>query len=156
MIAGNLLHDISLVTSKNCSAKSIFGNTFIKSFISTLQLQFSVIGKNFSTISSRFSKGLKGWESLVKTANRISARFVGITEGGINRDTFMKVSDALAKSASDVALLSNGSLVIFEAIFNGDDDMKTLQGGFEALVNHVGGVMKKTSQVLPKVRGRDL
>ena len=154
---GDIIKDISSITSlckdKNCDAKSIFGDSFITSIIGKLDTKFTEISKNFSSISKRVSKGFKGWESLVNTANTISGRFRGIREGGITKDTFTKLSDALIKSATDVKTLSDGSTMIFQAIFNGDKDMKVLQDNFEGLIQQVSGALKKTSKVLPKVGG---
>ena len=151
--AGKILKNIASITSicSDCDVSDIVGKAFVKALTIKIETKFETVSKNISNVLSRVETGNSGWESMVNTAKGISANFHRLTNGEKTKTEFRKLSDGLLKSAEDMAMFANGSLKIFEAVFNGNKNMEYLQEGFNNLVNKVSIVFNKSSIVLPNV-----
>ena len=153
LTTGDIIKDIARISNKcqGCNVTDIFGKRFASTFAVKLKEKFGGIERSFLNITNRVGTGLDGWQQVLDTTRKISNNFDGISKDNMfTRQSFEDISEALRKSSDDIVGITNGTSEIFQAVFNGDEDMMFLKDGFEKLVHKISGVLNKSSVALPK------
>ena len=151
---GDILLGVANITGAcdSCSFEGVLGNGFAKKISQDIAEIFDKLYNGVLDISSRIKKGKGGVLHFVDAAKDISHRFKRVLSGGkISSDTFKTAADELKKSALSLQSLKGASKEIFEGLFDDQDDVSKLLGGFSSVVDAVSDKLKNGSELAEKV-----